>query len=113
MGKKHVEFIIFVSDQIWRADSEGDDSENTLSTQAPTMKLKLNNNEIWSWPDKAREEDFIRKRKLRKTLGIFDSWEVVTVEIDEMGNPTSEDGTPVSLKKIATGKVLIVQSLCS
>ena len=55
----------------------------------------------WTWPEKAREENYIRK--LIEQEGSYVAWEVLTVGM-EGENIQNEDRVEVNLKTIATGK---------
>ena len=67
--------------------------------------LKINDNVKWTWPDKAKEEDYIRKIQTNEAAGAtYTAWEVITVSTDNEGNPKNEDMAEVVLQTIGTGK---------
>ena len=71
--------------------------------------MKLDNAIQWTWPEKEREEGFIRKLTgtgSTSNRGVFKSWELVTVEMNFKANPINEDGTKVLLNTIATGNTI-------
>ena len=71
--------------------------------------MKLDNAIQWTWPEKEREEGFIRKLTgtgSSSNRGVFKSWELVSVEMNFKANPINEDGTKVLLNTIATGNTI-------
>ena len=76
--------------------------------------MKLDNAIQWTWPEKEREEGFIRKLTgtgSTSNRGVFKSWELVTVEMNFKANPINEDGTKVLLNTIATGNTTAIDKV--
>ena len=92
--------LFFFQAQLWR------EFENQLIAKLDGKMLSRTDNSgqvatKWTWPEKAREENYIRK--LVEQEGSYVAWEVLTVGM-EGENIQNEDRVEVNLKTIATGK---------